>query len=428
MGVNTHSPRTGRASWCARWILAVGALLTAIVAAAPVSAANEALTSALAQLPKSGGTVQLDAGVYPLHAPLNLRGRAATRIVGAGAGTVLQFELPPECAGQPLIDLTGARRCELSQLTITVRGRTRPNVALILARDKRDGDSAGLHRFESLVIAATCDVANVVCFGSEVNTWTHCTFQNSVAGGGNFVSGRDNWLNVSSPFGPVAGGSNVCQEFIGCYFGVYGRSGREVNITLGSGTGHYAFRGGTVSNKCAVRTDRLTGGRAGFLIGGPGPRAVTQIVLDNVQAETWGAKHTIEVRGLTFGLAVRNCMLQALESSIHIGGQMEDSRFELNTLDAGFAEYDWGRRTGALVTVDAICIGNHFDLAPARLGRLARDATATFDRGWPTHALRVGKQGHLAHNEIRLRKADDLHLAGGKQRDNRITLTRTPQP
>jgi hypothetical protein len=88
------------------------------------------LQEALQALPPSGGTLQLRAQRYLLRTPLNLRERRHVRLVGAGPATELVFQLDPEHAGAPLIDLTGSQRCELSHMTITSTGpksRRRPD-------------------------------------------------------------------------------------------------------------------------------------------------------------------------------------------------------------------------------------------------------------------------------------------------------------
>lgn len=370
------------------------------------------LQEALQALPPSGGTLQLRAQRYLLRTPLNLRERRHVRLVGAGPATELVFQLDPEHAGAPLIDLTGSQRCELSHMTITSTGPIKPAVALILARTRQDGESAGWHRFESLVISVECTLANVVAYGSEVNTWTHCAFFNSYPGGGNYITGRENHERVRSPFGPVAGGSNVDHTFVNCIWGVYGRTGQEVNVRIHQRTGWFLVRGGSMSNKTPDRSVNDKGGRAGFLIGGPAAHRCEQVVLDGLQAETFGARHAIEVTGLTFALTVRNCMLQALESSIHVGGHLEDSLFTQNTLDAGMALYDWAPQRRALVTVSATCQGNVFDLRWRRLGRLARDKAAADESVRPERALVVtgDRSVVFSYNDIQVQTADDFWI------------------
>jgi hypothetical protein len=379
------------------------------------------IQKAIDELPAAGGTLELLSGRYVQRAPLNLREKRNVRLVGAGPATELFFELAPRYAGMPLIDLTGAQRCELSYLKITGTGPIKPSVALLLARSRQDGDSAGCHRFDSLIISIDCTIANVVSYGSEVNTWTHCCFYNSYRGGGNYITGRENHEGVRSPFGPVAGGSDVCHTFDNCIWGAYGRSGSEVNIKIHQRTGWFLVRGGFMSNKSFDRHQPDQGGRAGLQIGGPSPGVkCEQIVLDGLEAETYGARHAIEITGPTFGLTVRNCLLQSLESAIHVGAQLEDSVFQQNTLDAGMALYDWPSDSRAQVTVAATCAGNVFDLRWRRLGRLARDKAAGDESIRPERALivRGDKSVLFARNEIHLQRTADLVIAPGVDAQN----------
>jgi len=385
------------------------------------------LQDALSALPEGGGTVRVPAGTHVINAPLNLRGRRHVRLIGEGSASVLTFKVGADLAGKPLIDMVGAQRCELSHLQVLAHGEHRPSVGLLLGRERQDGPSAGLHRFEDLTIAAQCGVANVAAYGSEVNTWTHCAFSNTFPGGGNYVTGRRNHEELASPFGAVAGGSNVDTTFVNCVWGVYGRTGTEVNIRVHPQTGWFLVRGGCMSNKTADRTRKDAGGLAGIRIGGAlTDGACQQVVLDGLQAETFGARHCLEVTGLTIGLRVQNCMMQALESSIHVGGQLEDSVITQNTLDAGLALYDWSPGRRGLVTVGATSTGNVYDLRWARLCRLARDYKGDVG-GRAAHALTGTGDRKLGwyYNELHVQRAEDVLVDPAvASRGNRVCAQR----
>jgi len=265
-------------------------------------------------LPATGGAVYLASGTYRMDFPLNLRGRQQVMIRGDGPCTVLLFVYPEAHKGFPLIDMTGARSCTLRDLSIRTGGPNYPSCALLLARIDPNKSSEA-HRFDRLTIRANCTVANVVNFGSEVNTWTSCTFWNAAAGGGNYLTGRNVSHGITSPFGPLQGGSNVVHNFFGCTFNVYGRTGTEVNVTLNRGSGYVYFYGGSMTSKARDRADPATGGLAAFVIGGgEGKKPVYHVHVDGMEAETWGTRNAIRIVGPTYGLTVRDSLFQSLES------------------------------------------------------------------------------------------------------------------
>ncbi len=355
----------------------------------------------LDKLGAHGGTLHVPSGLHIIETPISLRGREGVRLVGDGLSSRLVFLLGPDFAdveGLALFDLTGANDCEISQLSIYVARQTEvaPASAVLLARESQNSRSAMQHRFERLSISGRYTTANVVNYGSELSRWDGCKFLNDAPGGGNYVTGRWPAESLKS----IGGGSNLDHLFTGCAFGVYGRTGSEVNVTVGSGTGWLKVCGGCMSNKVGDAGGQ--GGRAGFQIGGSQSRAVEQVSIDGLQAETTGATHCIETVGLTVGLSVCNSQLCAVDSPICFNGHTEDSRLSHNTMVS---------ENGApYVSVRDTFVGNLVDLKWKQLARLDRDKPG---RGLPQHALEVRSDKLYWDNVVLLRRPADLLRVSG---------------
>lgn len=374
-----------------------------------------------------GGTLQLTAGMHVLRKPLDLRGLRGVRLVGEGPATRLVFVLSAEQQDSPLVDLTGSRDCEISDLQINVKGEVVPRVGLLLARATQD-KSAGRHRFDNLIVKCNCRLANVVSLGSEVNTYTHCSFVNSEPGGANFLTGVENTRSVRSPFGVVAGGSNLCQYFYNTTFATYARSGREVNIVVESGTGYFYVHGGSMSNKSQDHSRRGGGGLAGVQLGGPSARACYHVHFTGMEAETHGTINAIQVLGRVYGLRLVGNLFQSLESVIHITGVLEDSVVEQNTLDGGLAQYDWkdGPKRAVVTVKNGDLRRCNLDLRWRRLSILERDKSARDLGKRPEIAFQFvadvrGKEA--VDNDIRVRSHSGCYFSDEEMRSrNRIIV------
>lgn len=405
-------------------------LLSVSMMLAPVAPGDDIQARILAVRDAGGGTIRLAAGMHVIRRPLNLRELNGVRLVGEGPATRLVFVLTAKHRDAPLIDLTGSRDCEISNLQINVKGDIIPRVGLLLAR-LNENQSAGRHRFDNLNIKCNCKLANIVSLGSEVNTYTHCTFVNSEPGGANFLTGVENTHGVRSPFGVVNGGSNLCQYFYNTVFATYARAGREVNIVVESGTGYFYVHGGSMSNKSQDRSKRDKGGIAGIQLGGPSARPCYHIHFTGLEAETYGTINAIQVLGPVYGLRLVGNLFQSLESVIYITGVLEDSVIEQNTLDGGLAQYDWkdGPKRAVVTVNNGDMRRCDLDLRWKRLSILEKDKSSR-DRGRrPEIAFQFttdvpGKEA--VDNDIRVRSQDSCYFGDKSMRDlNNIILPKS---
>ena len=348
--------------------------------------------------------------------------------MGEGIGTELAFVVG---ANQSLlIDMTGASVCELSQMRITSRINI-ADIGLLLARNA-SLDSAGEHQFDGLRWEAPAKIANVVSLGSEVNTYTHCSFLNAAPGGQNLITSRFNTLQVISPYGASFGGSNLCQQYINCVWGVYARTGREINISIQSGTGYFQIIGGSMSNKSLDRKNPNAGGLAGIQIGGPdNDYPCEQIIFTYLEAETHGTKNAIQILGYVRGLRVQNCLFQSCESAIRITGKLEDSIIEQNSLQAGMATYDWRTdpKRALIVVKNASVSTSKFDLRWRRLGVLNEDKSTRDSGNRPDIALCVScdkPEDGFYENEVIVRNKKDIWFSETTNTSNNQIRVLTP--
>ncbi len=304
---------------------------------------RENLQDRIDALPKLGGTIYLEARAYEQRSMLNIRNRPNVRIVGAGLGTRIIFF--PKSTWPLLIDMTGAVACGLEQLRVLASKQHTPDYGLVLARNGGRA-SAGRHQFTGLRWEAAANRYNVASLGSESNTWTHTQLLNAAPGGGNLLIARDN-PGVKSLFGGVYGGSNVQHLFLNCFWKVSGRTGTEINIDIRAATSWLQILGGSMANK-PLRIGRTwdyshadVGGCAGIKIGTLNDRRpCDHIVIDGLQAETWGARDAIWIVGRTRHLGVRHCWLPALEQPIRVDYPPEDAAIEHNSESGGRAKYE----------------------------------------------------------------------------------------
>lgn len=241
---------------------------------------------------EQGGAIHISAGYWSLPGPVNVRGRRHVRITTDGPATVLianDWTGPPA----PMLDFTDSYRCFIEPCLIRSRYCV-PSCAILLARSAPD-HGAGRHIFTGVRIEGTFTVAPVVALGSECNNWIGCEFVQSEPGGHCYVTGYANEWNVTSPFGPVGGGSNLVHNFDGCIFALYVQEaiGTECNLVLGAHTRNVNLRGCTFSNRQAGQVTR-----AAILMGSDAlPYPVTKVIISGCDFECESARNVAFITG-----------------------------------------------------------------------------------------------------------------------------------
>jgi hypothetical protein len=241
----------------------------------------------LADAIERGGTVTLESRSYLLSRPLSLRDKNNVVIASVGPQSLLvAVYRDPNDAGWPIVDMVGAAECQLRNLQIRNADPTKyvkPAVGILLGRSSPR--SAQHNAFFDVHVTGTYTVANVVNVGAELDTWYSPTFINGEPGGHNYVAAAW-WVpelhRITTPHGPLYGGREaghpdaaVCgvHTFSGGAFGVYGRTGTEVNLWLLPGAHTVTMTGthfsNTVGNDKWRRFEDDSGGLAAVRIGSP---------------------------------------------------------------------------------------------------------------------------------------------------------------
>ncbi len=357
----------------------------------------------------SGCHIELEAGKDYLETkPWNLRGKNHVTI--SGYGNTVYFGFDPEAPPGVAIDASGAMHLHFSgwRMALPSKGG-RPSVGLLLARNTKN-KSSGSHHFERWSIQGWYTKAAVAAIASEVNVWIHCFLTNSHPNSAVYWTGRSNELGIVSPFGAFGSGStNTCHDFIATGFGHYGMVNGEnsqgVTIVLGDGTHDFHLRGGTMSMR-GNKGMGSVGGRCGLLLGSQGKRPVINVLLDAVEWETVGAKHTVVVSRRAEGLSIRDSLLEAIESVLHVekNGVLFDSIVESSRLIAGIGNQARQCESDAVITVQGHVEASRFDLRGRRLIPLKRDIAGRCAR-----SLYVDDKAKFVENEVRLRLNNDAY-------------------
>jgi len=403
-----------------RVVLAVVVASSATCVASPI---KDAIGAKIAACGAKGCHIELEAGQDYLETrPWNLRGTSHVTISGYGNTVYFSFDAkaPPGVA----IDASGATHLHFSgwRMALPSKGG-RPEVGLLLARNTKN-ESSGSHHFERWRIQGWYTKAAVVAIASEVNVWMHCSLTNSQPDAIVYWTGRANELDVISPFGAFgAGSTNTCHDFIATGFGHYGMVGganlHGRTIVLGDGTHDFHLRGGTMSMR-GKKGMGSVGGQCGLQLGTKGKKPVINVLLDAVEWETVGAKHTVVVLGRTEGLTIRDSLLESIESALHVErrGVLYDSVVESSRLIAGIGSEPRSDKADAVMTVYGRVEASRFDLRGRRLIPLRRDIAGRCER-----SLYVDDTAKFTGNEVQVRRKKDVFNYEGIERGNDLRDT-----
>jgi hypothetical protein len=378
-------------------------------ACADPSGLRAGLADRIAACPQDGCVIQLQPGEkYVETKPWNLRGRKHLSILGHGE--IVYFDFPKDSPPTLAIDATGAVGLHFEGWKMaTANSSGKPEVGLLLARNP-DNKGAGEHRFDRWQIQGWYRKAAVVSIASETNVWLQCWISNSHPDAIVFWTGRENELDVKSPFGEFGVGStNTCHDFLATGFGHYGMAFADspagVAVAIASGTHDLHIRGGTMSMR-ERKTPGVAGGNAAVRIGTPGKQPAINILLDAVEWETVGAKHAIRITGRVDGPSVRDSLFQSVDEAIYVerGGAMFDSTFESNRIlvRSGIAGGD-ASTYDTVAVVLGTAVECRFNFRAATLAPLSRDTSVR-----ATRALVVGPDAVFRDNEIHVRKEEEV--------------------
>lgn len=370
---------------------------------------------------ESGCHIALEAGKsYFETRPWNLRDKKYFSITGHGATVYFSFSSKdtPDVA----IDASGSSNLHFEGWKMALSSKSgKPAVGLLLARNIKN-ESSGNHHFERWSIQGWYRQAAVVSIASEVNVWMHCFISNSHPNATVYWTGRNNELNIKSPFGKFGSGStNTCHDFIATGFGhygmVYGDNKDGVTIVIGDGTHDFHVRGGTMSMRGKGAMGNL-GGRSAVQLGTKGKRPVINILLDAVEWETVGAKNAVWVLHNVEGLTIRNSLLQSTEAVVYVdrSAALYDSTFEMNRMIGGIGTYPVTDNDNAVVSVHGYVEGCRFDIGDRRLIPLARDIPGRCPK-----TLWVAADVTFKDNDVRVNRDEDVSDIHRLKDSNRIT-------
>lgn len=349
------------------------------------------------------GIVFVPRGRHVITAPLKLRKLRGLTLRGEGAGSVIAAEFPAgpehEARKWPIIDMTGATRIKISDLSISTVNDAARSCGCGILQAREAGESAGFHVMENVHVGGFFNGAALWNAASEVNTYVACNFTNfknassPTAGGwcaffGNGKPWSEDPNKLTPPYSLVRcpdsmgtyrgqayngatqkvealnivsyGGSTMQQtSMYNCTFSAYQgayasdpSNGNSVAIMIHGGG--YAltdlhFTGGGISmGGSADRKDQRLSSYAGFYFDG-GPKSgslVLNVSMEHMRCETLHAKHFMYVSeraGNIRNLVVRDNTLQSLESTFRfdVASRCGPMLIENNYI-TNHAGYDWG--------------------------------------------------------------------------------------
>ncbi|MCH8805191.1 MAG: hypothetical protein IH986_03780 [Planctomycetes bacterium] len=251
-----------------------------IFLATTAAASDDALLAALVtDATGAGKPIILEPGRhYKLDNPWDLSGLQNMTVIGNGAMLVSFFD---EDKPRPVIEMTGSRSMVIRDLVVAggSGSRAAPSCAVLMARTQLSPGAEG-NSFFSLRSQGTFTVANIVNIGAEICSFHSAILTNDYDGGANYLTAA--WATpelrdrIGAEFwgGTTWGGAKRAPDgvhsFFGGRLGVYGRTGKEVNVLARPGAHMITFTGTHFSNMTADRTDRDAGGLCVVEIGAPG--------------------------------------------------------------------------------------------------------------------------------------------------------------
>ncbi|MHB9025634.1 MAG: hypothetical protein ACYC7E_15935 [Armatimonadota bacterium] len=364
------------------------------------------LHAAVDELRKTGGSLYIPTGYYTVTETINLSGLGYSkgiRIYGDGRGSVIVGDTK----GKPIIDLTATGMLSVEQLRISSKSA---NIGILHGRS--GGGSAGCCNYSFLFMDGEYSLACIYNLGSEVNRHFNCMFWNHAKGGHGYIFTGKNYFNAESPFQKLdQSACNTDLSFYGCFWGVYGGTGKEVNLYLaGPVTADVCVYGGDMSNK--------NGGRAAVLLDGRGTHLLS-IRIQGVRFETQGARHCVEaVDGYMPDVQIRENMMLSEEECIYaVGpGRKENWTISDNMLES-WKQADWGQQTGRSAIRIGFLSNSTINATSGRLDR-SRAPGGADSAGAPTASTetrRFARMSIVVENEstgnhFTVRKSEDIRL------------------
>ncbi len=364
------------------------------------------LQVAIDQLKTRGGTLYLPAGYYTVTKTLDLTGVGHTgkiRMVGDG----LSSTLVGDTQGQPIVDMTQTGTVVLENLRFSSKSA---NIGVLHARS--GGGSAGICQYSYVWFDGEYSLACVYNCGSEVNRHFNCFFANRAPNGHAYIFTGKNYWGVKSPYKQMdESACNTDLAFYGCFWGVYGGGGEEVNLYLaGPVTTDVYVSGGDMSSK--------NGGRAAVLMDGRGTHLLS-IRLHGLRFETQGAKHCIEaVDGYMPDVQITGNMLLSAEETIYAHGSGAKENWTIrDNMSESWKEEDWGKNGRAQMRFSFL----RSSRVEALSGRLEREVetaegvTESAGTGQRKDKRRFAQMSVIVDNEstgneFTVRRSEDIRL------------------
>ncbi len=364
------------------------------------------LQVALDQLKQTGGTLYFPAGYYTVTKTLDLTGLGHTgklRLIGDG----LASTIVGDTQGTPILDLTATGTVVFENLRFTSKSA---NIGILHARS--GGGSAGICQFSYVWFDGSYSLACVYNCGSEVNRHFNCFFSNHAPHGYAYIFTGKNYWGVKSPYQEMdESACNTDLAFYGCFWGVYGGAGDEVNLCLaGPVTADVYLSGGDMSNK--------NGGRAAILMDGRGTHLLS-IRIHGLRFETQGAKHAIEaIDGYMPDVQITGNMLLSEEETIYCGGPGAKENWTIRDNNCeSWKNADWGE-TGRAQMRFSFLRNSRIEAIGGRLEREVEGSVGTTDSagvGERKDQRRFARQSIIVDNEstgneFLVRRSEDIRL------------------
>jgi hypothetical protein len=320
--------------------------------------------------------------------------------------------------GEPILDLTQCGGVSFENLRISSRSA---NIGVLHARS--GGGSAGDCQYSYVFFDGNYSLACVYNCGSEVNRHFNCFFSNHALHGYAYIFTGKNYWKVKSQYLPID--ENACNTdlaFYGCFWGVYGGAGDEVNLCLaGPVTANVNVSGGDMSNKA--------GGRAAVLIDGHGTYLLT-IAIRDVRFETQGAKYCVEAEdGNIFGVQLSGNLMLSQEETVYSGGAGTRENWVIrDNICESWKETDWGATGRAQMRFANLSKSQIETLQ----GRLEREVETAVGGAESAGAGARKDQRHFAQmsvivenecsgNDFTVRRSEDIRLPAATTTATKVT-------
>lgn len=364
------------------------------------------ISAAFRKLREHGGTLYIPNGTYPVSETIDLSGLGydrGIRVIGDGRKAVILGDTH----GKPIIDLTATGQISFENVNITSKSA---NVGILHGRS--GGRSAGCCNYSFVFMEGAYSLACVYNLGSEVNRYYNCLFWNNAPGGHGYIFTYRNYFDIESPY--IALDQHACNTdlaFYGCFWGVYGGAGTEVNLyLLGPVTADVSLYGGDMSNKQPGRAAILLDARDTYML---------SVRVHGMRFETAGTKHCIEaINGNILNVQISENMMESQEESIFAGGSgWKENWTVTDNMARCLKESDWGQDTGRPAMRFDSLVNSTINGTSGQLKRLNTIPGGVNDSGeseldkkrfYPLTSIRVDKESH--GNHFIVRQSEDINL------------------